>query len=68
MVDGRGGIAKVYILHAVEEKPENYCKEISWDFPFKGREAVKQKGLHGGWEGGLRRCRYCSSRKAGKTL
>jgi hypothetical protein len=43
----------VYILHAVEEKPENYRKEISWDFPFKGREAVKPKGLHGVWEGGI---------------
>jgi hypothetical protein len=46
------GIAKVYNVHiAVAMKPENYCKEISWDFPFKGREAVKQKGLHRGWEG-----------------
>ncbi len=38
---------------AVAEKPKNYYKEISRDFPFKGREAVKQKGLHGGWEGGI---------------
>jgi hypothetical protein len=64
-----GWIANVYILHAVEEKPENYRKEISWDFPFKGREAVKQKGLHGGTgEGGLRSCTYCSKRKAEKLL
>jgi hypothetical protein len=28
--------------------PVNYCKEISTDFPFKGREAVKQKGLYAG--------------------
>ncbi len=38
----------MYILQAVEEKPENYRKEISRNFPFKGREAVKQKGLHAG--------------------
>ncbi len=38
-------------MHAVDKKPENYRKEISGDFPFKGREAVKQKGLHGGWDG-----------------
>jgi hypothetical protein len=43
----------VYILHAVEEKPENYHTEVSWDFPFKGREAVKQKCLHGGTGRGI---------------
>ncbi len=58
MGDGKGDCEGGHI--AVAMKPENNCKEISWDFPCKGREAVKQKGLHGGWEGGLRMCTYCT--------
>ncbi len=54
MGDGKGDCEGEH--NAVAEKPENYSKEISWDFPFTRREAVKQKGLHGGWEWGLRRC------------
>jgi hypothetical protein len=57
-------------IAAVEEKPKNYCKKISWDFPFKGREAVKQKGLHGGWARGDCEGVHIarSRRKAGKLL
>ncbi len=50
-------------MYYIAEKPENYWKEISQDFPFKGREAVKQKGLHGGCEGGLRRCTILQKRR-----
>ncbi len=57
MGDGKRDCEGLHI--AVAEKLENYYKEISRDFPFKGCAAVKQKGLHGGWEGGLRRCTYC---------
>jgi hypothetical protein len=46
MGGGKGDCEGVDI--AVAEKPENYCKEISRDFLFKEREAVKPKGLHGG--------------------
>ncbi len=67
MGDGKGDCEGVHI--AVAMKPENYCKEISRDFLFKGREAVKQKGLHGDGKGDCEGVHIARSRrKAGKLL